>query len=260
MTRGKSRIAADRKQIEQLARKAGLDAKAILAAAKTAIELVPESLGLKGNAVPSFEQLAIPQSRFGGTPDFPEGDDEWPESYTHVAQLNLGEIGYYVGAEHIPTDGLVAFFVAPGDDEEGEYLGSGYVQRDLIEPNERMGRLPMPKRGVKGLPCFAMTFLARLTLPCPGTSEAKALKLRGDQATKYNDIVYLGYEHPVHQLFGCKNTDLDDDPEEMLVLSLASDKKLSMKWGDNGRLNFNVRKKHFARGKLDEAYPAYIDA
>jgi hypothetical protein len=94
----------------------------------------------------------------------------------------------------------------------------------------------------------------------PDTSEAKALKLKGDAATAYNDIVYAGYAHPLHQLFGCKNTDLDDDADEVLVLSLASDKKLGMKWGDDNRLNFYVSKKHFAKGRFAEAYPACIDA
>ncbi|HUS30378.1 MAG TPA: DUF1963 domain-containing protein [Kofleriaceae bacterium] len=260
MNRGKDNTAADRKRIEQLAKKAGLAAKPILAAAKTAIELVPESLGLKGNAIPTFQQLAAPQSRFGGAPDFHEGDDEWPETYTFVAQVNLGEIGYYVGAEHIPMNGLVSFFVVDGEDDDGDYLGTGYVQHDAYEGNETFWRLPVPKKGVRVLPCSAMTFIARLTLPHPGTNEAKALKLTADQATAYNDIVYAGYAHPVHQLFGCKNTDLDGDANEVLVLSLASDKKLGMKWGDDNRLNFHIKKTHFAKAKLGEAYPAYVDA
>ena len=57
-----------------------------------------------------------------------------------------------------------------------------------------------------------------------------------------------------------KNTDLDDDSGEVLLLSLDSDKRLGWQWGDGNRLNFNLEKQHFARGRLDEAYPTYVDA
>jgi hypothetical protein len=253
-------IEADRARIQRLARKAKLDPDTIVGAARVALELVPRSLGRKPTSTPSWELLAGATSRFGGQPDFPEGDDEWPATMMFLLTLNLGEIARDVEAElGLPRMGMLNFFVLDREDEDGDYLGTGLAQHDTAF--ETVWRLPVPTdQEIRVTPCFGVDFVPRLTLPCPGTSEHKALRLRGAAADAYNDVVYLGMPRLGHQLLGHKNTDLDDNPDEVLLLSLRSDPRLQWKWGDGNRLNFHIRKRHLAKGKLHEAYPAYIDA
>jgi hypothetical protein len=69
----------------------------------------------------------------------------------------------------LPPDGLISFFVENGEDEDGDYLGTGHVQLDRKIPKSGVWRLPTPKR-VKESAWFELRFEPRLTLPCVGTS------------------------------------------------------------------------------------------
>lgn len=231
-------------------KKAGLGkhAKAIRAAAKPAFELVP----VKAKAA-----LGYGVSRFGGQPDFPAGDGEWPQAMQFLAELNFAQLdGAALG---LPPDGLISYFVENGEDEDGDYLGTGHVQLDRRIPKSGVWRLPTPKR-VKASAWFGLRFEPRLTLPCVGTSEFAPLEFTAHELAAWDDVVWSAWKHPKHQLMGCKTTDLDDDPDEVLLLSLASDAKLGWKWGDGNRLDFRLRRRDFAKGKLAEAWPHYVDA
>lgn len=255
-----NRIASDRTKLRQLAKTAKLDVDAVLASTRVAIELVPRPLGTRAPKSPTYDALPGAECRFGGVPDFPEGDGDWPGELRFVVGLNLGEIALRAKIDletiGLPNGGLLNCFVSDGEDDDGDYLGTGYVQFD--KAFSVMWRLPVPETTVT--PCFGMQWVPRLTIPHPGATECKVLKLRGEQVDAYNDIVYAGMPRPKHQLCGYKTTDLDDESDEVLLLSLDSDKRLKWKWGDGNRLNFLIKKRHLAKGKLEEAFPFYVDA
>jgi hypothetical protein len=242
----------DRKKLDRLLVDAGLSkhARAVRSASKIALELVPKRV--RG-------VLPFAASRFGGAPDFPAGDDEWPEGMTFLAEINLAEVAALGHDLDLPKGGLLSFFVLDGEDDDGEYLGTGYVQLDTKIPKSGVWRVGQPKK-IEVKPCFGIDFVARLTIPCPGTSAARALRLRGDDAVAYDDEVFAAMGQPEHALLGHTSSDLDDEPSHTRLLTLASSKTLGFRWGDDNRLDFRITRSNLARGRLGEAFSKYVDA
>lgn len=242
----RSRFEADRKKLRQLATKAKLDGDALEKSARLALELIPHPVA-KGMVPP------LGASHFGGQPDLPEGDAEWPDEMQFLFQINFAELAE-LGDIGLPADGHLAIWILNGEDEDGDYLGSSQPMQ--LEAGQDLNRVIQPK-GIAHTPAFLVEFAPRLTIPYPGTSEANAFKLKGEA---YNDIVYAGMPPLKHQMLGHKNTDQDDDADEALLFSFGTDKRLKWSWGDDNRLNFHIAKRDLAKKKLYESYPIYIDA
>jgi uncharacterized protein YwqG len=242
----RARFEADRKKLRELALAAKLDADVIEKCARVALELIPHPL-------PKGMHVGLGYSRFGGQPDLPEGDDEWPGEMQFLFQMDFAELAE-LGDIGLPKSGHLMVWVLDGEDDDGDYLGTSFVQ--LEKGGQTLCRVSEPK-GVSRTPAFLVEFAPRLTIPHPDTSEANALNV---DRRAYNDIVYAGMPTLKHQLLGHKNTDQDDDADEALLLSFGTDKRLKWAWGDDNRLNFHIAKKHLSKKKLDQAYTVYIDA
>lgn len=205
---------------------------------------------------------ALGGSRIGGDPDLAPDDAEWPESHSFLLQVNLGDLAEHDVDGALPKAGLLSFFVVDGEDEDGDYLGTGHVQFTDVEPS-RLLRVKAPSvEGIERYAARGMHFASVLTLPSPECDDLAELDLSEAEATAYNDRVFNAFPRAPHVLLGRDNTDYHDAEaeDERLLLSLDTVESIGWIWGDDNRLSFYLGKRDLKRRKFGEAYPEYIDA
>ena len=164
------------------------------------------------------DNLSIGTSRFGGSPDVPDGF-EWPicgggknpEAMEFVGQLRLKDLPAGV-SEPLPRDGLLSFFTRWSESRVFFYPEGTSLTRAL-SPNPpvaappsgffkslfaELKRNPDPHKTYR--PC-ALTFVPALSLPDGSSSLIEDLQLSHADAESYMESVL---DHPVtqHQMFG----------------------------------------------------------
>lgn len=208
------------------------------------------------------EKLSVGCSRFGGSPDVPEGF-LWPEHnglpLSFLLQVNCAETAPLDPDGLLPLQGLLLFFYELSE-MNGEARGNeGPIRLFYFngEP-ESLHRAPIPEALASGyrLPERPLSFRQRPSLPCPedyydklfpgqewsdravweALEEEKLLGLSGDDAGSM-----LGYADVI------QNSMLSDQAQEDVLLlqltSLDSD-GVELMFGDCGNIYFYIKKRH----------------
>ena len=241
---------------------------------------------------PASSELALGQSRIGGTPDLP-ADIAWPEHASlpmmFLAQLDLGEIRRSSPDSLLPATGHLWFFYSLAQPWGFDPKDAG-ASRVLYRPDgasltrsEPPGGLPEGAR----FPACAVSFEAYDDVPDIEDADADG-SFDDDETDRYIEIrSYLasGGEDASHKLFGfadtiqssmelecqlvtngiyCGDSSGYEGPqakaleagqsEWRLLLQLDSDEHAEMMWGDAGRLYFWIRETDLRTQRFDASW------
>jgi uncharacterized protein YwqG len=239
--------------------------------------LQKHAAALRALALPSIRlafKLAKPPkelgtTRAGGEPDL-EVDSPFPggaTARTFLLQIDLADVAGLAGAEVLPSDGLLSFFINDGLGDT-PFLGGGIVV--YTPADAELARIEFPPEAhYEANKTAKIEFAESLSLPPDEWKIVKKLKLDAE----YNDTVYntLGYESwpkrpgwitSYHQLLGHHRNDYHDAPaaKEVGLLVLSSNDDLEWAFGDGNRLGFYIKATDLAKQRFDKAYSRYIDA
>lgn len=211
--------------IRQLIHDAGLDEFA-----EGIVKLIQPTIAMR--VQPSDENtLKIGASRFGGSPDLPEGV-QWPRWRDYFVpfwcQLNLAEVAAFDTQGILPKTGMLYFFSVMGVYDvwfwQRGFDGTDQTGWKVIYYNSDISHLhrveipaPMPLEG--RIPSCAVEFSQRLTIPyggINGTRQIRELGLTDEQEEDYVFKVYFelkdkyqaedGEKFFFHQIIGWPGT------------------------------------------------------
>jgi hypothetical protein len=149
-----------------------LDAAGLAARSPALLRLSEVGVAL----VPSSRPPAAGGTCAGGDPDVEEGDDEWPEGCSFVAQIDLADLAWLKGSP-LPRKGLLQLYVVNGEDEDGDYLATGYCH--YVRAGAPLVKLSA-ESGARRWPARSLDVGPLLTMPHPDSSGLD----RGGSSTK----------------------------------------------------------------------------
>lgn len=215
-------------------------------------------------------QLKPGITRFGSTPDFPQGW-VWPErngsALPFVGQINLSEIAPYIRESLLPDSGILYFFFDvdtffetwPHDRTTWSVLYDGSALSALrpVAIPETIAR----KRRYRPSP---VTLATEITLPDYSQYDSTSLQRLGlrKPLTDEEELAYYQVQAqlaqragvqrhiPIHRFLGHADPVQWDMQSELaekggdwqLLLQVDSDAAPDMDWGDTGRIYYWIRK------------------
>ena len=239
------------------------------------------SIRLKAQAVDET-RLAPGATKFGGTPDLPQGDG-WPECngspLPFVAQLDLTDMAHYDIKHTLPGAGRLyfffdvdAFFVTRPRDH-----ATWKVWYDT-SPLSALQRVSTPMAISKRRryhPCV-ITCSPELTLPDYSRYDSTSLRRLGlsqpltdEEEQAYYEVqaqlagmVRTGYHIPIHRVLGHPDDVQWDMHDELpgapgdwrFLFQVDSDGAPGTDWGDTGRIYYWIRAHDLARGDFSQVH------
>ncbi|MCC6574059.1 MAG: DUF1963 domain-containing protein [Planctomycetes bacterium] len=237
-------------------------------------------------------KIAVGQSKFGGSPDVPQGF-AWPrwndKPISFLVQLDTDEVLKAAPSLPLPKGGLISVFYANEEQPWGLYpTDRGGIQTYFWPKGTALQRMQSPKDLDKNWLLNAAQIQVSEGVDLPDPSDETPLrpfKLKKGDDDRLEALRAImsepGEGSPLHRLFGYPNiiqNSMEDECETtcgdisansreewdakmqsrvgdwLMWLQFDSDDSLHCMWGDAGRLYFWIRKQDLAPARFDRGW------